>query len=63
MEIKHNFSDKVLIVDKVTIIVGDREFRINVNRLGELVINKTSYGDDSSSIAIIPRVSNEIEIK
>lgn len=46
-------------VPQVKIIIGEKEFRISVNKFDELVINK-SY--DDSSLYITPSVSNEIRI-
>lgn len=63
MEIQIDRKEEKIEVKFITIIDNDKEFRIYKNGLGELVINKISFNDESSSIMIIPRVSNEIEIK
>jgi hypothetical protein len=63
MKIKINRTEETTDVNMLTIVDGEKEFRIHINRLGELVINKMSFNDESSSIVIIPRVSNEIELK
>lgn len=63
MQIKLDRGELEVQVSVVTILLGDSEFRIQVTRLGELVINKMSFGEGSSTIQILPRVSNEIEIK
>lgn len=46
---------------KIKITIGETEYRISVNKFDELVINKHSF-DDTSSITIMPSVSNEIRI-
>lgn len=63
MQIKLNRDEVSIDVRLITIIIGSKEFRVSVNNLGELIINKSYFGEDSSSIQIIPRVSNEIELK
>jgi hypothetical protein len=63
MNIKVNREEVSIQVRMVTILLGDSEFTLQVNNLGELTINKMCFGEGSSTIQILPRVSNEIEIK
>jgi hypothetical protein len=50
-------------IKKVIIQIGDVDFRITENNLGDLVINKFQLGDGESAIVIIPKVSNEIRVR
>jgi len=49
--------------EKILIEVGSVDFRISVNKFGELVINKYQKGEQETGIIIMPSVSNEIRIK
>ena len=44
----------------ITIVVDEVEFTIRVNRLKELIIVKTQFGQGEDSISIKPNFSNEI---
>ena len=60
---KHN-EEKVIEQDRIEIWVSeDKMFKINFNQFGELVINKQTFNDESSTIIIKPSVSNQINIK
>lgn len=48
---------------KVKIEIDDIEFRISVNKFGELVVNKMNFGEGSPALIIEPNVSNEIILK
>lgn len=61
MEYSINNYEERFEARKIKITVGETEYRISVNKFDELVINKHSF-DDSSSITIMPSVSNEIRI-
>lgn len=59
---KHN-EEKVIEQDRIEIWVSeDKMFKINFNQFGELVINKQTFNDESSTIIIKPSVSNQINI-
>lgn len=47
---------------KVQIVLEDKTFTISIDKFGELIINKSYYGEESNSITIHPKVSNEIGI-
>ena len=48
---------------KLTIKLNDDvDYEISVNKFGELVIQKQSYGGEESSIVLKPSVSNEIRL-
>ena len=56
-------EEKVIEQDKIEIWVSeDKMFKINFNQFGELVINKQTFNDESSTIIIKPSVSNQINI-
>ena len=60
---KHK-EEKVIEQDRIEIWVSeDKMFKINFNQFGELVINKQTFNDESSTIIIKPSVSNQINIK
>ena len=60
---KHE-EEKVIEQDRIEIWVSeDKMFKINFNQFGELVINKQTFNDESSTIIIKPSVSNQINIK
>ena len=59
---KHK-EEKVIEQDRIEICVSeDKMFKINFNQFGELVINKQTFNDESSTIIIKPSVSNQINI-
>jgi len=58
MEIRIN-DEKPQEVRKVYIDIGEKTFRITVNKFGELEINKR-FNDDAMSI--LPSYANEIKI-
>ena len=60
MRIALDRKNEVLEVGKITILIDSKDFVISIDKFGELVINKCSYGKESSSITIHPKVSNEI---
>lgn len=56
-------NDEKHTCSSITVILNeDIEFRIGVNKFGELVIQKEQYGEGETSIIIRPSVSNEIRI-
>jgi len=63
MKVKLNDSEEVHLVQGLTIIDGNTEFRIRKDNAGGLIINKRNFVENSNPIMIIPRVSNEIEVK
>ena len=59
---KHK-EEKIIEQDRIEIWVSeDKMFKINFNQFGELVINKQTFNDESSTIIIKPSVSNQINI-
>ena len=40
----------------------DKCFRLDFNQFGELVVNKQTYNEESSTITIKPSVSNQINL-
>ena len=59
---KHK-EEKIIKQDRIEIWVSeDKMFKINFNQFGELVINKQTFNDESSTIIIKPSVSNQINI-
>ena len=59
MTIKLEREGEKIEVGKITIFLNEgTEIRIQVNKFGELVVNKSD-----SALIIIPQVSNEILIK
>ena len=59
---KHK-EEKVIEQDRIEIWVSeDKMFKINFNQFGELVINKQTFNDESSTIIIKPSLSNQINI-
>ena len=59
---KHK-EEKVIEQERIEIWVSeDKMFKINFNQFGELVINKQTFNDESSTIIIKPSVSNQINI-
>jgi len=62
MEVSINREENTLNCRTVTISTENKEFIIQVDKFGNLVINKQNYGEGESSIVIIPKVSNEIHL-
>ena len=61
--IDNHKEEKVIGQDRIEIWVSeDKMFKINFNQFGELVINKQTFNDESSTIIIKPSVSNQINI-
>ena len=59
---KHT-EEKIIEQDRIEIWVSeDKMFKINFNQFGELVVNKQTFNDESSTIIIKPSVSNQINI-
>lgn len=56
-------KEKVIEQDRIEIWVSeDKMFKINFNQFGELVVNKQTFNDESSTIIIKPSVLNQINI-
>jgi len=62
MEVSIDREENRLNCRIITISIENKEFIIQVDKFGNLVINKQNYGEGESSIVIIPRVSNEIHL-
>lgn len=43
-------------------VTNDKCFRLDFNQFGELVVNKQTYNEESSTITIKPSVSNQINL-
>lgn len=58
------FNNRELEGSRLKIVIdGDTEFNLQIDRFGELIIQKISFDSGSSSINISPKVSNEIGIR
>lgn len=56
-------SEEHVDIDRhILITVGETHYKISLNKFDELVINKQHYGADTTSITIMPYMSNEIRI-
>ena len=63
MEFKKDNEEEISKARHITIIVSDdKEFRIAVDKFGNLEVIKV-YGSSDSSIHITPNVSNSIKIQ
>lgn len=64
MKILLGRDKKIQEVKHLTVVIGDSEFRISQSMDDRLVVNKTSYSDESLSgqLWVQPRSSNEVEI-
>ena len=61
---KNKESEQTLNISSVRIVISDDcEFRILVNKFGELEIQKVYFGADSGNLVVEPKVSNEIIIR
>lgn len=60
MEIQHDRNEERLEVKRIKIFTENKDFTIYIDKFGELIINKTQYGNEESGILIRPKVSNEI---
>lgn len=50
-------------VSKIEIwVTNDKCFRLEFNQFGELVVNKQTYNEESSTLNIKPSVSNQINV-
>lgn len=62
MKIQLDRNKETIEVNKVTIIMDDKEFEISINKFGQLEINK-GYSEGDGAIKIIPYMSNEIKVE
>ncbi|HFI4796463.1 TPA: hypothetical protein ACGQK4_002182 [Elizabethkingia anophelis] len=62
MKIQLDRNKETIEVNKVTIIMDDKEFEISINKFGQLEINK-GYSEGDSAIKITPYMSNEIKVE
>jgi hypothetical protein len=60
MEIQIDRNEDRMVVSKIQIFIGNKEFTISIDKFGELIINKEQYGQEESGIIVRPKVSNEI---
>lgn len=61
MKVQTKRNEPYIDTNRIVISIGETEFRISENKLGELVVNKHSY--DNTTMQILPQVSNEIILK
>lgn len=60
---KNRDDEQRMDIRRLTIVLNkDVELRIQLNDFGQMVVTKTNFGNDSSSILIEPHVSNQIAI-
>ena len=61
---KHKEQEQIITeVKRLEIWVSeDKVFRLEFNNFGELVVNKQTFNEESSTIAIKPSVSNQINL-
>ena len=50
-------------VKRLKVIIGDKEFRLSVDNMGNLIVNKIDSESGSHAISIQPSCGNEIKIK
>ena len=50
-------------VKRLKVIIGDKEFRLSVDNMGNLIVNKIDSEGGSDAISIQPSCGNEIKIK
>jgi hypothetical protein len=62
MEIQINRNEERLTVNKITVFVANKEFEIELDKFGELVITKEQYGNEESGLIVRPKVSNVIGV-
>jgi hypothetical protein len=62
MEIQINRNEERLTVNKITVFVGNKEFEIEIDKFGELLITKEQYGNEESGLIVRPKVSNVIGV-
>ena len=60
MEIQIDRNEERLTVRKITVFTGNKEFEIEIDKFGELIITKEQYGEEESGMIIRPKVSNVV---
>lgn len=56
-------NSEVIESNHLKISVEGKEFRLSLNKFGELVVNKHVFDDSEGCIIIAPSVSNEIRLR
>lgn len=62
MEIQIDRNEERLTVRKITVFTGNKEFEIEIDKFGELIITKEQYGEEESGMIIRPKVSNVVGV-
>jgi len=62
MKVQINRENEVKEFNYLTVLIGDKEFRISEDKFGNLIINKQAYGTEDGAIVIRPNVQNEVRI-
>lgn len=64
LQIEKRKNREKIEANNINIVLNENtEFRICVNKFGELEITKINFGNGSGSISIEPNVSNQITLK
>lgn len=62
MEIQIDRNEERLTVRKITVFTGNKEFEIEIDKFGELIITKEQYGEEESGMIVRPKVSNVVGV-
>ena len=62
MEIQIDRNEERLTVRKITLFTGNKEFEIEIDKFGELIITKEQYGKEESGMIVRPKVSNVVGV-
>ena len=62
MEIQIDRNEERLTVRKITVFTGNKEFEIEIDKFGELIITKEQYGKEESGMIVRPKVSNFVGV-
>ena len=63
MKVQTKRDEEFIDIDKITIRIDSVDFRISVNKFGDLVVNKFQNGDGESAVIILPNVSRDNEVR
>lgn len=63
MKVSTKRDEEFIDIDKITIRIDTVDFRISVNKFGDLIVNKFQNGDGESAVIILPNVSNEVRVR
>ena len=62
MEIQIDRNEERLTVRKITVFTDNKEFEIEIDKFGELIITKEQYGEEESGMIVRPKVSNVVGV-